>query len=211
MLILAIAVFLLCAPAFAGGGCWGCKRGSAKNPIEDGRRFCSRCLKHNVFTEEQAEPLSWDVETYLNGLFGTARYKVSPKLLDEPSFRKMVRANRVQGNVQGFFSFRNRTVYIVTGLTPVAYRGLLAHESVHAWQHQYCRGQDRDLTEGLATLVQYKYLVKSGFRSHAKSLTKISFYGPLLKKLLVKEKKVGLYALIEKARQSKKFSELLSL
>lgn len=90
---------------------------------------------------------------------------------------------------------RERTVYMRSGLAPTNFQCLLAHESTHAWQQQFCTNQDCALKEGFASLIQHHFALRKGAKGLAKYFTENPDpdYGAALRQLLVKEKEIGLF------------------
>ena len=209
-----LTAFLLClvaSPALA--ECPYCYREGSLSAYSDGRMFCVTCLKNNVFTEEVATPLRWEVETFLTTHFGNNRYAVSFTLYDEPEFEVFRKRSRLGKSIQGIYMNRERTVTVKSGLAPLNFQGLLVHESTHAWQHQFCPKQDLALSEGFASLMQYRFIAShKGPKWLLQSLENDPDpnYGASLKKLLKKEKELGLFPLIDKVQKSKTLAEALA-
>lgn len=191
--------------------CWSCKKDGA-TPYKDGRVFCVHCLDKNVFDEEDATPLRWEVETFLTEHFGNTRYAVTFTMYDQAEFEVFRQRARLGAKIDGIYMPRERTVYMRSGLAPINFQSLLAHESTHAWQHQFCPNQDRGLSEGFASLMQHHFALRKGAKALAKSFTedRDPDYGAALRQLLAKEKELGLFPLIDKVRVSKTLAEVVA-
>ncbi len=210
LLLGVVATLLLALPAHA-APCWFCRNETTTAAYKDGRTFCAKCLDENVFTEEDATPLRWEVETFLTEHFGNNRYAVTFTMYDQEEFENFRKRARLGVSIDGIYMHRERTVYMRSGMGPVNFQSLLAHESTHAWQHQFCPNQDRGLTEGFASLMQYHFALRKGNKWLAKQFLedRDKDYGAALKQLLATEKEIGLFPLIDKVRASKTLAQVV--
>lgn len=212
-LLLLLFILALTTPSLA-ATCPYCARESSLKGYADGRMFCNVCLEKNVFTMEAATPLRWEVESFLTKVLGNNRYAVSFTLYDQPEFDVFRQRARLASSIDGIYLHRERTVTMRSGLAPLNFQGLLVHESTHAWQHQFCPlNQDRALKEGFATFLQHRFLQEKKAPRHLlESLVNNSDpdYGAAAKQLLKKEKQLGLFALIDKVRQSKTLAQVMA-
>lgn len=89
---------------------------------------------------------------------------------------------------------RVHRIVITPGLDRTRFRGVVAHELVHAWQleRQILR-RSRGLREGMARWVEYHVLCRAGREEQAKKLLKVRRYalGRSLKDILEHEKREG--------------------
>ncbi len=107
----------------------------------------------------------------------------------------------------GFYQpYNPECVWIVSGHDRLYTEGVMAHELTHAWQSTEAPQQDRTVTEGFATWVQYHVLQHIGDPSDADQLTYRSDidYGKGLHFFLDLEKREGIDAVVHFARTESK-------
>lgn len=194
--------------------CFNCGRPASKDHA-DGRHFCSGCLSGNVFSEEQALKLQGEAFVFLTNTLGPS-FPCSPmKLVDEPEFNKISKqfgmgSGIVGTRMEGVYIDRLDTVYMLSGLRPQGFQGLMVHEYTHAWQRVACPRQERALREGFATLVQHKWLISRGESRLAKGIADCPDpdYGPAMKTLQSKEKQLSWSVLLGRVQAARKLSDV---
>ncbi|MEW6279475.1 MAG: hypothetical protein AB1758_12670 [Candidatus Eremiobacterota bacterium] len=89
---------------------------------------------------------------------------------------------------------RAHQVTVVPGLARPRFRSILAHELVHAYQHEHkILTRNVALREGMARWVEYHVLLRSGCTAEAQRLLKIRHYmfGKAIRSVLEHEKNHG--------------------
>lgn len=165
----------------------------------DGRYFCPSCQKIGVFTDSAASGLQQEVLTFLNAQLGAATLPPI-RMCDKDELQTRHSEHGRSLDVIGFYApYNPEMVYLLTGEPAVELQSVMAHEYTHAWQSRNCKQQDRAVTEGFASLVCYKWLLKKGLYAKAEALTRHSDpdYGASLVSLLAREKRIGWKPLVE--------------
>lgn len=101
-------------------------------------------------------------------------------------------------------------IYIIDGKNNDIVTGVVAHELTHAWQNENCPpGQQRVLSEGLASWIQYKIYQKIGayILSQRMLETADPVYGVGFKRMLEWEDKLGERGVIPKAQKARTIDE----
>lgn len=178
-------------------------------PYRDGRYICASCRATGVFTQAQLAPIYAKVQQFVKTSLGGMVISPAPpaEVVDQDEIQTRFTASGRSMDVDGFYRpYNPEQIYILSGQTKVETGAVLAHEYTHAWQSRNCPLQDRALTEGFATWVQYKYYVAHGDSREAIELTRNPDpdYGASLLELLALEKKVGPAGVIEFARTRKR-------
>ena len=98
-------------------------------------------------------------------------------------------------------------IYVLSGHSKRDLGPTLAHEFTHSWQSRHCPQQDRQVKEGFATWVGYKYALARGYRREASALKRRRDhdYGQGLRHCLAIEKKKGVKGLLEFVTTETKF------
>ena len=162
----------------------------------DQRFFCPSCKKTGIFSDTQAIGLQKEVVNFLQSQLGPTALNPCPpiRMCDKDELQtKFIEHGRAM-NVGGFYSpYNPEMVYLLTGESAIELQSTMAHEYTHAWQSRNCGQQDRAVTEGFATYIQYKFLVSKGKMHMAERLTRHQDpdYGASLNKLLEREKSMG--------------------
>ncbi len=189
--------------------CTLCSQPAQSKVGRDGRLACRFCREFSVFEQAALESLYGEVKGFLARELGGLTIAPAPpvQLADKDELQtKFTRSGRSL-DVGGFYQpYNPEMIYILSGLTPIETAATLVHEYTHAWQSRNCPLQDRALTEGFATWVQYHYLMSVGESPKAYRLTRHHDpdYGASLRALLAKEKKLGKAGVIKFARTSDK-------
>ena len=109
--------------------------------------------------------------------------------------------------VAGFYQpYNPERILVLSGMSPERCAATIVHEYTHAWQSRNCPSQDRALTEGFASWIEYRYLMAQGRRHEALQLTRRrdSDYGESLVKLLKLEKELGVAGVVAFAKKETK-------
>ncbi len=192
--------------------CCYCQRGGRLTAYSDGRLFCASCINANVFDETRANQLRGECINFLTAKLGAAFPAVPMVMQDKPEFEKLRNRCHLGPSISGIFEHRAQTVFMLSGLKPANFQGLLVHEYTHAWQQLACPRQELALLEGFACLMQYQWHNGRGESSIAKSHLENPDpnYGASLKALLAVEKTVGFYPLLDKIQRSRKLAEVVA-
>lgn len=189
--------------------CSLCSQPSKAQPGQDGRRICKFCRANSVFSQNQLETIYKQAQQFINSELAGLAIKPPPpvKLVDLDELQtKANRGSRALPDVLAFYNpYNPEEIYVLSGIEPDECGGVMVHEYTHAWQSRNCPSQDRALSEGFATWVQYRYLMKRGRRDLANNLTYHgdADYGAALNSLLSYEKKHGAAKVIEYARSQR--------
>lgn len=184
-----------------------CARPGEVELLNDGRRACSTCRKTRVLDQAQLESVYSRVKAFL----GTQKLllpNLPPvKLANKDEIQTKFSESGRAMDVAGFYSpYNPEQIYVLSGQTVDECAATLTHEYVHAWQSRNCPSQDRALTEGFASWVEYKFLMAEGRRAQAERLLRRNDpdYGASLKSLLEMEGKVGAEGVIKFAKTATK-------
>ena len=176
--------------------------------LQDGRMVCARCKAVAVLRQDQLEGIYDRVEGFLRTEGLLVPNPPPVKIADKDEIQtKFTRSGRSM-DVAGFYSpYNPEEIFILSGQSAEECASTMAHEYTHAWQSRNCPSQDRAVSEGFASWVQYHYLVSAGRQREAQSLTRKTDpdYGASLVKLLEMEKKVGKKGVIEFAKTATSF------
>ena len=189
--------------------CSFCGRAGKLNLLRDGRIICHSCENRLILTQNRAEDVYLKVKQYL---------KAHPAklLVDNPPAVQIADKDEIQTKfgqggralqVSGFYQAYNpEQILILSGLDPAECAATMIHEYTHAWQSRHCPSQDRALTEGFASWVEYHYLKSIGQRALAQRLTRKSDpdYGASLVQLLQMEKTMGSKGIVDFAKKASK-------
>ena len=174
--------------------------------LQDGRMVCARCKATAVLRQDQLEGIYDRVKNFLR-TEGLLVPKPPPvKIADKDEIQTKFTASGRSMDVAGFYSpYNPEEIFILSGQSPEDCASTMAHEYTHAWQSRNCPSQDRAVTEGFASWVQYHYLVSVGQQREAQALTRKSNpdYGASLKTLLEMEKTVGKQGVIDFAKTAR--------
>ncbi len=183
------------------------RQASSPELLQDGRMVCARCKATAVLSQEQLERLYERVKGFLRTEKLLVPNPPPVKLADKDEIQtKFTRSGRAM-DVAGFYSpYNPEEIFILSGQTEETCAATMVHEYTHAWQSRNCPSQDRAVTEGFASWVEYHYLMSVGRSYEAQSLTRKSDpdYGASLQTLLEMEKKVGKAGVIEFAKTATK-------
>ncbi len=151
--------------------CDVCEQPSGDPPHRDGRHICKECRKVGIFNDGQARVFYNEVRTWVARLIGGKQRVPDIQVVDKDEIQtKMVESGRAV-QVLGFYrAYNPEMIYVLSGHSKPELAPIVAHEYVHAWQSENCPAQDRSLTEGFATWVQYKYLMSQGKTVEARGL-----------------------------------------
>lgn len=209
---LALTMVGLLGRATLADSCSYCQRGGTLTAHSDGRVFCSSCINSNVFNEMRANQLRGECINFLTLKLGASFPAVPMVMQDRPEFEKLRIRFRLGPTITGIFGHREQTVFILSGLKPANFQGLLVHEYTHAWQQIACPRQELALHEGFASLMQYRWHLDRGESSIAKSHldNPDPNYGASLKALLAAEKASGFFPLLDKVQRCRKMAEVLA-
>jgi hypothetical protein len=148
--------------------CLNCQLPGAEKRLADGRHICSKCFETAVIDQEQAEKLfrqvRADIYTYLNLKTG---HPIQLYLKDAGAFMSLVGKNSstergyyqlsatyqvrrgVKSQVSGTY-----TIYVLSALSPPAFRDTVAHELAHDLGHElYPAVQKQEDVEGFAEYI----------------------------------------------------------
>lgn len=182
-----------------------CYRKCKPSLMRDGRRICPSCSKTRILTQEQAEEVYDKVKRYLKAHPAKLLVKDPPpvQIADKDEIQtKFVESGRAMNVAGSYQPYNPEQILILSGLTPSDCAATQIHEYTHAWQSRNCPSQDRALTEGFASWVEYHYLVSIGRQREATNLTRKSDpdYGASLIKLLEMEQKMGPTGIVKFAK-----------
>ncbi|MBI3928717.1 MAG: hypothetical protein HY319_24470 [Armatimonadetes bacterium] len=186
-----------------------------RNPTDaavhrDGRLICQFCRKTGVFDQKQLDRIYTEVQQFVKVALKGIQIQPPPpvQLVDKDELQTKFTEGGRSMDVGGFYRpYNPEMIYVLTGYQPLECAATMVHEYTHAWQSRNCTSQDRAVTEGFASWVEYKYLMSRGERSEAEQLKRKSNpdYGEALLKFLELEKKLGTPGVIKFARESPKF------
>lgn len=185
-----------------------CKRACTPEYLQDGRRICPNCKRTRILTQEQLDGLYDSVKGFLarDEAGVVVNFTLPVQLADKDEIQtKMIEGGRAM-SVLGFYSpYNPEKIYILSGQTKLDTGATLVHEYTHGWQSRNCPTQDRALTEGFASYIEYRYFVSKGQKSRAMALTRKNDpdYGESLQKLLEMEQKVGVAGVVRYAKTEK--------
>jgi len=105
-------------------------------------------------------------------------------------------------HIKGMMFNEKNLVWLRSGLPAAQCAAILTHELTHAWQHENCPDQSRQLSEGLAVWTQRRMLLCLGHNRAANRLVENPdhVYGDGLRLMLALEEKIGTRALLKKVR-----------
>lgn len=190
--------------------CQVCGNPSNQKAYRDGRDICQGCLATGVFDQARLDTVYQQVQKFINSYLGGIAIKPPPpaQLADKDELQtKFIEGGRAM-DVGGFYQpYNPEKIYILSGDTDVETAATLVHEYTHAWQSRNCPSQDRALTEGFASWVEYKYLVSRGETYKAQALTRKPDpdYGAALVKFLELEKKLKPEGVIRYVQENAQF------
>lgn len=182
-----------------------CRRQGDHELMQDGRRVCAGCKSTKILTQAQLEDVYKKVKVFLKSDPAGLMVSDPPpvKLADKDEIQtKFTRSGRAM-DVAGFYSpYNPEEIFILSGQSPDSCGATIVHEYAHAWQSRNCPSQDRAVTEGFASWVEYRYLMSLGQTQTAQQLTRKSDpdYGASLIKLLEMEKQVGVDGVVKFAK-----------
>ena len=148
--------------------CLNCQLPGAEKRLADGRHICSKCFETAIIDQEQAEKLFRqvrdDIYTYLNLRTG---HPIQFYLKDAGAFRSLVgkHSSTEQGSYQVSERYQMRrgvkslvsgtyTIYVLSALSPPAFRNAVAHEPAHDLGHElYPAVQKQEDVEGFAEYI----------------------------------------------------------
>ncbi len=190
--------------------CDVCQLPCGEKRYRDGRFLCASCKKTGITSQADALKLYAEVQTFIKGTLGGIAITPWPPVqcVDKDELQTKFSEGGRSMNVGGFYRpYNPEMIYILSYEPRLEAGAVLAHEYTHAWQTRNCPQQDRAVTEGFASWVEYKYLLSKGERAQAEQIKQKNDpdYGAALVKILEQEKKLGSPAkLIEWARTAKK-------
>ena len=191
--------------------CSICRGPTNAKPERDGRSICPDCKKVAIDTPQEAESLYLEVQRFVQTLtLGLKVDKAPPIMLveaDEMDTRWVETSGRSMQAHAFYRAYNPEMIYALSGHSPFDLGPTLAHEFTHAWQSRFCPSQDRMVTEGFATWVEYKYAQSKGYSDHLAALRSLREpdYAEGLAKCLEMEKRLGAKGLVEWMRKNTKF------
>lgn len=185
-----------------------CEQPTGTQPHRDGRQICKPCRKVGIFQDGEARLLYSEVRSYVARLIKGKQRVPDIQVVDKDELQtKMIESGRAI-QVLGFYrAYNPEMIYVLSGHSKSELAPIVAHEYVHAWQSDNCPQQDRAMTEGFATWVQYKYLISQGRVTEARGLlsTGRPDYDDGLNACLKLEKQKGISGLLKFVTTEGKF------
>jgi len=168
----------------------------------------SLSFAQTINTDQQGDQLLAEVRTILApmGIIVNRNFPVFVRPYDDIQ-RQNIAKGGLSMEVAGFYKpYGGEAIWMMAGLPKYRAISTLAHEYTHAWQTDNCPLQDRMLSEGFATWVEYKVLTKMGYTTAANQLFSGSNadYSQGLKIFYNIEQKQGTQAAIDYAKTAKK-------
>jgi hypothetical protein len=184
--------------------CSECGNPTDQKPYRDGRTLCAVCKATGIFTPDQAQKVQLEVQGFVRNLLG---FSDSPpmQVVDKDELQTKFSEGGRSMDVAGFYRpYNPEMVYILSGKQALEDGAVLAHEYTHAWQSRNCPPQDRALTEGFASWVEYQYYTAHGAPGEAARLTRKRDpdYGASLVSLLAREQRMGRAAFLAWVRKA---------
>ncbi len=179
-----------------------CGSPTSVKTARDGRHICPDCQKVAISTPAQLDQLYTDVRNFVAKLTGKPVKDFPPVQLvekDEMATRWVESSGRSFAAHAFYSPYNPEIIYVLSGHSASDLGPTLAHEFTHAWQSRNCPSQDRQLSEGFATWVEYKYAVSKGYQWKVNQILskRDHDYGEGLKHCLAIEKKDGVPGLIK--------------
>ncbi len=189
-----------------------CRAPTAVNRGRDDRHICPECTKVAISTDSQIESLYVEVRLFVHRLTGMPLKEYPPVRLveqDEMATRWTEVSHRSFQTHAFYQAYNPEQIYVLSGHSASDLGPTLAHEYTHAWQSRLSPPQDRQLKEGFATWVEYKYALSKGYQWKVDQiLRKNDFdYGQGLQRCLEIEKREGIPGLIKFVTTAERFPE----
>lgn len=190
--------------------CDVCRAPTKVKAAEDGRHICPDCTSVAIDTEAEIQALYLDVQRYVSKLTGKKVDSPPPIRLvqrDEMETRYAESASRMI-SVHAFYrAYNPEIIYVLSGHSASDLGPTLAHEYTHAWQSRHCPQQDRQVTEGFATWVGYKYAKSKRYGWKVREIKSFDDhdYGDGLDHCLKIEKKSGIKGLLKFVSKERAF------
>lgn len=133
----------------------------------DGRHLCNICFETAVMADSEVKSARYFVLGLLHGNgIDFNKENIDISLVDVPSLKQVSGAD-FDLNEMGFCKFeftlvdkdtieKNNTIYILSGLPELVFKGVLAHEMMHAWMNlSGIHDLPLDICEGSANYASY--------------------------------------------------------
>ena len=179
-------------------------------PEVDGRHICPECKEVAIDSAGEMDALYREIQRYLDTLTDLKVDRAPPVILvqaDEMDTRFAEGSGRSFRAHAFYQPYNPEIIYVLSGHSAYDLGPTLVHEFTHAWQSRHCPQQDRQLKEGFASWVAYKYAQSKGYTDQMSQMlgTRDPDYGDGLKKCLAIEKQSGVKGLLAFIQKESKF------